>query len=195
MDHAGRLKRLRSEIEKNDLDSLLITHLPDIHYLCGFTGSAGALLVSDRNPILFTDGRYRTQAENEVGDASVVIVHKSPPVAAAEWLAAQRNRSKPSWLGIEPESITVGLRDRLTPVLKGKARLRSAPPLVARARMVKDAVEIQCIRRAVELGASLFRIARRKIRPGVSEVAVAAAMEYEARCAGADGMAFPTILA
>jgi Xaa-Pro aminopeptidase len=47
----------------------------------------------------------------------------------------------------------------------------------------------------VELGASLFRIARKKIRPGVSEIEVAAAMEYEARCAGAEGMSFPTILA
>ncbi len=195
MDYAGRLRRLQSEIEKNDLDSLLITHLPNIYYLCGFTGSAAALLISERDCILFTDGRYRTQAKKEVRHASAVIDHKSPAVAAAEWLAAQRTRSRPLRLGIEPESITVGLRDRLGPVLKGKARLRSAPPLVARARMVKDAVEIQRIRRAVELGASLFRIARKKIRPGVSEVAVAAAMEYEARCGGAGGMSFPTILA
>ncbi len=96
-------------------------------------------------------------------------------------------------MGIEAESITAGMRDRLAAVLKGKARLRSAPPLVERARMVKDAAEILCIRRAVELGASLFQIARKKIRPGVSEVEVAAAMEYEARCAGAEGMSFPTI--
>jgi len=67
--------------------------------------------------------------------------------------------------------------------------------LVERARMVKDAAEIQCIRRAIKLGAGLFRVACRKIRPGVSEVEVAAAMEYKARCAGAEGMAFPTILA
>jgi Xaa-Pro aminopeptidase len=98
-------------------------------------------------------------------------------------------------VGIEPESITAGMRDRLAALLKGKARLRSAPPLVERARMVKDAAEILRIRRAVELGASLFRIARKKIRPGVTEVEVAAAMEYEARCAGAEGMSFPTILA
>jgi Xaa-Pro aminopeptidase len=98
-------------------------------------------------------------------------------------------------VGIEPESITAGMRDRLASVLKGRARLRSAPPLVERARMVKDAAEILRIRQAVELGASLFRIARQKIRPGVSEVEVAAAMEYEARCSGAEGMSFPTILA
>jgi Xaa-Pro aminopeptidase len=194
MDHAGRLSRLRSALGENDLDSLLIAHLPNVHYLCGFTGSAAALLVADRGAILFTDGRYRAQAREEVKGARIVIAHKSPLVAAAEWLASERRKSQAT-LGIEPESVTAGMRDRLAGMLKGRARLRSAPPLVERARMVKDAAEILRIRRAVELGASLFHIARKKIRPGVTEVEVAAAMEYEARCAGAEGMSFPTILA
>jgi Xaa-Pro aminopeptidase len=194
MDHAGRLSRLRSRLEEDGLDLLLVAHLPNVHYLCGFTGSAAALMVSDRGSILFTDGRYRTQAKEEVEGARIVIAPKSPLVAAAGWLAGQR-RSSTTSVGIEPESITAGMRDRLASVLKGRARLRSAPPLVERARMVKDAAEILRIRQAVELGASLFRIARQKIRPGVSEVEVAAAMEYEARCSGAEGMSFPTILA
>ncbi|HYW39718.1 MAG TPA: Xaa-Pro peptidase family protein [Terriglobales bacterium] len=205
MDHIGRLRRLQASLAGHKLDSLLIANLPNVHYLCGFTGSAAALLVSVRGSVLFTDGRYRAQAKEEVKGANVnhvniVIARKSPLVSAAEWLAALRRSSTPASLtpvsvGIEPESITASMRDRLASVLKGRARLRSAPPLVERARMVKDAAEILRIRRAVELGASLFRIARKKIRPGVSEVEVAAAMEYEARCAGAEGMSFPTILA
>src|SRR3981081_1398890 len=193
MDHAGRLRRLRSALEENDLDSLLVTHLPNIHYLCGFTGSAAALLVADRGAILFTDGRYRTQAKEEGSGARIVIARQSPLWGAREGVAAQRRRSRV--VGIEPEAITAGMRDRLASVLRGRARLRSAPPLVERARMVKDAAEILCIRRAVELGASLFQIARKKIRAGVTEVEVAAAMEYQARRAGAEGMSFPTILA
>jgi Xaa-Pro aminopeptidase len=201
MDYPGRLSRLRSRLEENDFDALLITHLPNVRYLCGFTGSAAALIVAANDGhgrcILFTDGRYRTQAKQEVSadDARIVIARKSPLVAATEWLAVRRRSSIPLAVGIEPESMTAGARDRLASELKGKARLRSAPPLGETARMVKDADEIQRIRRAVELGATLFRVACRKIRPGVSEVEVAAAMEYEARCAGAEGMAFPTILA
>ena len=209
MDHAGRMRRLRASLSGHKLDSLLITHLPNVYYLCGFTGSAAALMVAERGSILFTDGRYSTQAKQElkaanVDNMSMVIARKSPMVAAAEWLAARSRSSmraslKPVslTLGIEPESITAGMRDRLAAVLKGrvKVRLGSAPPLVERARMVKDAAEILRIRRAVELGAGLFRIACEKLRPGVSEVEVAAAMEYEARCAGAEGMSFPTILA
>src|SRR5271156_1586510 len=206
MDYPGRLSRLQSGLEQNHLDSLLVTHLPNIRYLCGFTGSAGVLLVADRDCILFTDGRYRMQAKEEVSGAhfnkvNIVVTRKSPLLTAAEWLLAHQRSSTLVSVGVEPESITAGMRDRLASVLKGrvkgrmKARLRSAPPLVERARMVKDAAEILLIRRAVELGASLFHIARKKIRPGVSEVEVAGAMEYEARCAGAEAMSFPTILA
>jgi Xaa-Pro aminopeptidase len=198
MDHARRLKRLRAEIEKHDLDSLLVTHLPNIHYLCGFTGSAATLLVADRGSVLFTDGRYIAQAKDEVKGAKVAIVRKAPLVAAAEWLAAERRRSALKlFVGIEPESITVGMRDRIATLLKGnsRVRLRSAPPLVERARMVKDAREIERVGRAIKLGASLFEIACQTIRPGVTEVEVAAAMEYEARSAGAEGMSFPTIIA
>jgi Xaa-Pro aminopeptidase len=195
MDHAGRLSRLRSALGENDLDSLLVTHLPNIHYLCGFTGSAAALLVANRGAVLFTDGRYSAQAKEEVTGARIVIASKSPLVTAAGWLATNKERRSSTLVGIEPDSITAGMRDRLAGMLKGRARLRSAPPLVERARMVKDAAEILRIRRAVDLGASLFRIALKKIRPGVTEVEVAAAMEYEARRAGAESMSFPTILA
>src|ERR1700691_5755131 len=191
MDHAVRIQRLQSELEEKDFHALLVTHLPNVRYLCGFTGSAAALLVADRGTILFTDGRYRTQAKEEVQGATTVIAQKSPPVAAAEWLAQRRNSMastlKSLSVGIEPDSITAAMRDRLASVLKGKARLRATPPLVERARMVKDAAEILRIRQAVELGAGLFRIACRKIRPGVREVEVAAALQYEAPWAGAEG--------
>ena len=198
MDHVGRLRRLQADLPDSQLDVFLITHLPNVRYLSGFTGSAAALLVSDRGATLFTDGRYIAQARQEARNARIVISTKAPILQAAEWLAGQRlRRSAHSTvtLGIEAESLTAGARARLASALRGKARLRFAPPLVERARMVKDAQELALIREAVTLGASLFRIARRKIRPGVPEVEVAAAMEYEARRKGAEGMSFPTILA
>jgi Xaa-Pro aminopeptidase len=199
MDHAGRLRHLQGSISDHKLDSLLITHLPNVHYLCGFTGTAAALLVGTGvgsvGSILFTDGRYRSQAKEEVRGVRVAIAAKSPWIAAAEWLGSRSKRSRPMSVGIEPDSITSGVRDRLATMLKGKARLRSAPPLVERARMIKDADEILRIRRAIDLGASLFEIACKNIRPGASEMEVAAAMEFHARCTGAEGMSFSTILA
>ncbi len=195
MDHAGRQNRLRSEIKDNDVDFLLVTHLPNIRYLCGFTGSSAALLVSGVGSILFTDGRYRAQALQEVASAKVVIGPKSPALGAEEWLSPRKKGSTPIRLALELESISAATRDRVVAALKGNARLRSLPPVIEQARMVKDLAEILCIREAVKLGASLFNAARETIRPGKTEVEVAAAMEYQSRLAGADGMSFPTILA
>ena len=195
VNHLARLRNLQTQLTENTLDLLLVAHLPNVRYLSGFTGSAGALLVSERGATLFTDGRYVAQAKEEVKGASIVIASKSPPMAVAEWLTAQRKTAASRLLGFEPEALTAGMRERLAALLRGKVRLRSAPPLIERARMVKDKEEIRRIRAAAQLGASLFRLARKKIRPGVREVEVAAAMEFEARCQGAEGMSFPTILA
>jgi Xaa-Pro aminopeptidase len=196
MDHSGRLRRLQAALPENKLDLLLVTHLPNVRYLCGFTGSAGALLVSERGASFFTDGRYIAQAREEVSGARIVIARKAPFLAAAESLAGLRRVGVGKQvLGFEGETMPVAMRDRMAALLASKCKLRSAPPLVEIARMVKDAEEIGCIRRAVEMGARLFPILRKKIRPGASEVAVAGALEYAARRAGAEGMSFSTIIA
>ena len=83
--------------------------------------------------------------------------------------------------------MTVASRSLLAGILPSSIRLRSAPPLVEKARMLKDEEEIGCIRSAVLLGASLFDRALEVIRPGVREAEVAAEMEYAARKAGARG--------
>jgi Xaa-Pro aminopeptidase len=194
MDHSGRQRRLQAALAENSLDYLLITHLPNMRYLCGFTGSAGALLIGNGRITFFTDGRYRAQADQEVVGARIVVAAKSPAVAAAEVLAETKIRILTS-VGLEAHTVTLAQRDQLRAVLKGKWKLVAAPPLVERARMVKERAEIRRIRAAIELGASLFEIARRTIRPGLKEVEVAAAMEYQARRAGADAMSFGTIIA
>jgi Xaa-Pro aminopeptidase len=196
MDHSGRLRRLQAALPENKLDYLLVTHLPNVRYLCGFTGSAGALLVGERGATLFTDGRYIMQARAEVSGARIAIARKAPCLAAAESLAGSRTSGVGKQVaGFEGETMPVGVRDRIAAVLASRFRLRSARPLVESARMVKDAEEIGCIRRAVEMGAGLFSVLRNNVRPGASEVEVAGALEYAARCAGAEGMSFPTILA
>lgn len=196
MDYPGRLNRIRASLPENKLDLLLVTHLPNVCYLCGFTGSAAALLVSDRGAILFTDGRYIAQAHEEVAGAKIVIARKAPLTAAADFLAkSPATRGGKRALGIEADNVSVAMRERIAAQTDGKFKLASTSTLVDRERMVKDADEIRCIRRAVEMGAGLFQVARRKIRAGTSEVEVAAAMEYEARRCGAEGMSFPTIIA
>ena len=198
MDHLGRVRRLQEQLSQARLDSFLVTHLPNIHYLCGFTGSAGALLVSERGSVLFTDGRYTSQAREEVKGAKIAVGRKAPLLAAAEWVGKHRGNSRRASsqvLGIEGEYLTVAAQKRLKEGLASGIRLRAAPPLIERARMVKDADEIQQIRAAVLVGATLFPTLTETIRPGVKENEVAAALEYAAHKAGAGEMSFPTIIA
>ncbi len=196
MDYKGRQRRLRESLPSNRLDGLLVTHLPNIRYLCGFTGSAGALLVSDAKSVLFTDGRYRTQARAEVQGGKVVIGKKGPLAACAEWLRANKSRSRMRRrIGIESEHFTVAERSRLAVMVPRDSLLRPAPALIERSRTVKDAEEIEQIQSAVLLGADLFDVILKMTRPGVKESEVAAELEYAARKAGAEGMSFPTIIA
>ena len=196
MDYKGRQRRLRESLPSNRLDGLLVTHLPNIRYLCGFTGSAGALLVSDAKSVLFTDGRYRTQARAEVQGGKVVIGKKGPLAACSEWLRANKSRSRMRRrIGIESEHFTVAERSRLAAMVPRDSLLRPAPALIERSRTVKDAEEIEQIQSAVLLGADLFDVILKMTRPGVKESEVAAELEYAARKAGAEGMSFPTIIA
>src|SRR6201993_4601682 len=80
---------LRRKLARAGLSGLLVTHLPDVRYLCGFTGSNAALAVTRRNARLFTDGRYITQAAEQVRGATVEIVSRGVAVSAVQWLAAQ----------------------------------------------------------------------------------------------------------
>ncbi len=196
MDHKGRLKRLQESLPAHKLDVFLVTSLPNVHYLCGFTGSAGVLLVTEKKPIFFTDGRYTTQARAEVQGARVAIARKPPLAAAAEWLAENHKPGGRSrGIGIEGEHLTVAERTRLKAMLPSGFNLKPAPLLVEKQRMVKDEEEIEHLRSAVLLGSTLMEVALEAIRPGAKESDVAAEMEYEARSRGAERMSFETIIA
>jgi Xaa-Pro aminopeptidase len=195
MNFLLRQKKLREQFASAGLDTLLVSHLPNIRYLCGFTGSAGLLLVSETESVFLTDVRYDTQGREEVKGAKVVIVRKALLNALAEWVGSHRKRSNRWTVGIEAEHLTVAERKRLAEVLPSGVRLRNAPALVERARMVKDADELEKIRAAVRLGAALFNRALEVLRSGIEETEVAAEMEYVARRAGAEKMSFPTIIA
>ncbi len=191
VDYSRRQSAVQAQLAKLRLDGLLVSHLPNIRYLCGFTGSAGALLLGSGAPVFFTDGRYTEQARQELAGVRVVIARGSPLAAAAQFAYQQQLRS----LGIEADHMTVSARGALRRALGGKVRLRDVGPVVERVRVIKDGDEIARIREAVELGARLLETALHSIRPGVREADVAAELEYAARRAGAQGMAFETIVA
>ncbi len=195
MDFQSRQKKLREHLATTRFDGLLISHLPNIRYLCGFTGSAGLLLVEEGGSVFFTDVRYDTQAHDEVKSAKVVIAKKAALEALSEWMGGRRKRARGWTVGIESEHFTIAEKKRLTNLRPSGVTLKDAPSIVERFRMVKDDDELKLIRAAVALGAKLFDRAVEVLKPGMKETEVAGEMEHAARRAGAEEMSFPTIIA
>jgi len=197
MDHSDRLTRARLALKRGRLDALVVTHLPNITYLCGFAGSAGVLIIgpgpAQRNAVFFTDGRYTQQAHEQVKAARIKILPgKSALVAASEWLAQQA-----SWrrIGVDAAHLTIAERNIFAKPLRGKTRLVEAPAIVEQMRMIKDPREVAKIRAACRLGTALFDRLLEVVRPGVPETEVAGELEFAARRLGAQQMAFSTIVA
>ena len=196
MDHFLRIGQLRRRLTKAGLHGLLVTHLPDLRYLSGFTGSSAALAITRRTARLFTDGRYITQAAEEVSAAQVEIVKSSPAVAAVEWLAAQPGVE---FVGFDPAQTTVANLARYRAALPSRLRrsflIELAAPLVEPLRRVKDEDELALMIEAALTGCKLFEQILGFIRPGLKEFEVAAELEHQARLLGVEGMSFPTIVA
>jgi Xaa-Pro aminopeptidase len=196
VDHSRRFGLLRRRLTGAELSGLLVTHLPDVRYLSGFTGSSAALAVTRRSIRLFTDGRYKTQAAAEVKVAKVEIVSSSPAVAAVQWLSAQPATDN---AGFDPAVTTVAELTRwkssLASGLRRKFLVPLEAPLVEPLRLVKDEDELKIMREAALLGCKLFDHILGFLRPGLREIDVAAELEHEARSRGAEGMSFDTIVA
>jgi Xaa-Pro aminopeptidase len=195
MNYLARQKKLAMAARNGGLDGLLITHLPNIFYLCGFTGTAGVLLlqVSERSHKMtfYTDGRYTQQANAEVQGAKVVVGKRSAFVEGHEGALKARIKT----LGFEAEQLSYIAYKQLGQALRGKTSLKPVIGMVEQLRLVKDAEEIGQIRASVLLAASLFQTALSVIKPGVAETQVAGELELQARRAGAEKMSFDTIVA
>jgi Xaa-Pro aminopeptidase len=196
MDHLRRMGALRRKLTRAGLPGLIVTHAPDVRYLCGFTGSNAALAVTRRGARLFTDGRYTAQAAEEVRAARVAIVTSAAAVSAVEWLAAQAGAAT---AGYDPARTTVADLARWKAALPSRMRRGFLVPLPASfvepLRQVKDEDELEVLREAALMGCKLFDRILGALKPGIAEIEIAAELEHQARLMGAEGMSFETIVA
>jgi Xaa-Pro aminopeptidase len=192
MNHAPRLRRLRREMKQQGIDSLLIAHLPDVRYLCGFTGSNAFLAVTAGRATMFTDGRYTLQAKQETSAARVVISKSTREVACC-WLASTGVKH----CAFDPETTTVAdlaLYRKAVPGHRGFFQPLKQP-IVRNLRLIKDEDELKLMKQAAHLGVELYHELLPKLQPGMPETEVAALLEHNARSRGAEGMSFETIVA
>jgi Xaa-Pro aminopeptidase len=172
------------------LDGLLVTHLPNIRYLSGFTGSAALLLVRGGSTVLVTDYRYAAQAPAEVASTATVEVDQKN---VWDRLGRVLSGSAGGKLGVEAQSLNLRDAERLSALTRSTVVPTS--DLVERLRAVKAPEEVAAIHSAATLAQEALAEILPTIRPGQTEREVGAALEHALRRKGSEWHPFPTIVA
>jgi Xaa-Pro aminopeptidase len=189
--NTARLNRVRLALEAAGATALLETHPPNVYYLTGFTGDSGALLVEPSSFTLFTDGRFTIQAKEEAPGARVHI-HRGPLLGAVGDHLRRKRRMR---VAMAPARLTLAGWEGLKKATGKSVRWVPVDALVDQLRAIKDASEVDRIRDAARLGSEVMDEAIRLIRPGVTELDIAAEIGYRMRRKGASGESFEAIVA
>ena len=188
-EHAERRENLRATLRLYRTQGWIITARPNIRYLTGFTGSNGALLLSADRAVFFTDPRYQTQAHQEC-DCDIKIVKGPLLIEVARWI----QRLKLKTLAFEQNRI--GYEDYIHLKELGiGVRLKPVAGAVESLRTIKSPAEIATIQASVQLNSAALEQALKHFKPAITEVDLAAEIEYQMRRLGADSSAFETIVA
>jgi len=190
----SRLWKLRSVLNENGLDALLVSQPENRRYLSGFTGSSGWLLISEQHAILATDSRYTEQAKEEALDFEIIQVKGE----LHNWLPDLV--SDPGWhkLGFEASFVPYDSYHKLIEIIKVKQlKLEFIPTtsLVEYLRMVKEPEELEFITEAAELIDTAFEHIKSLFHPGMKEREAAWEIEKFLRQKGSEGMPFDLIVA
>lgn len=187
-----RTNQLRLSFSALGVGSVLVSHLPNIQYLCGFSGSAGLLLVDESKSTLFTDSRYTFQARQEVCGARVRIAKQGLLRAVGDELKVQRRRRAVAYA---TGHTTVAQKLALDAITRGRVRWVSDENAAEKLRAIKDAGELAQMRAAAHLISDVFRRVLPLVRAGISELDLAAEIEYGIKQMGGSGPSFETIVA
>jgi Xaa-Pro aminopeptidase len=186
-----RLEALSEAIREAHLEALLLTSLPNIRYITGFSGTSALALVTPKDATLITDFRYQTQASAEVGDLTRLVIEPQ-----SLWTGLWRTlpTGAPAIIGFESHHLVHRDFQRL---LEQGARWQWRPTLdlVERLRERKDQDELALIARAARIADIALERAICEIRAGMSELEIAGVLEHALRDGGSEGFPFPTIVA
>jgi len=199
---AHRLTRLAALIRENAADALLVSHGRNRRYLTGFRDeddevdeSAGwVIATADGQATLFCSSMSAEEAARDVGDATVIAVLAPLTDGIVETVTAHIRQAGYAVVGFEPHLAWHWHAE----LIEALPDVKFVPlwGLVEWTRMTKDAGEIAAIRRAAALTDGAYAAAVAAMRPGVTEAAVAWAIDRHFRMNGGDPTpAFPTIVA
>jgi len=192
---SDRLERLAGQLPERNLDAMLISAPENRRYLSGFTGSAGYLLITLSQAMLFTDSRYTEQAANQAPDFQVIEMR-----GGWDWLLEQLKEMGVRRVGFENRHMTVANYDNMLDALKedgnlGKVSLVGASGIAEEHRVIKDRQEVALLQKAIDASDAAMEAVCPNIKAGMTEKEIAWLMEKAMRDFGADGLSFDTIVA
>ena len=187
--YKDRLIGLREYLREQELDGVVVSKLENLHYFSGFTGDDSMLVIGMNTAQLVTDFRYVEQAAREAPDVKVKKQEKGLLKRVAEVI----NEDGLSRVGFEGGSLCYDWHRKIAGQLHDVDFTHSVS--LDSLRQVKSQEELACIRRAMEIGDEAFEYILTYIRPGISELDVAAALENCMRQKGSQRPSFDTIVA
>lgn len=185
-----RCQRVRNILIKENIDGVLISNVSNMRYLSGFSGGTGYLLITHNMAVIFTDSRYTIQAKEESDTFTVVELQNSYSDHIVEWLEKEQVQI----LGYEGGAMYV--TDYLEWEKKFPVKeLRDIGTKIDFLRSIKTAEEIKKLEEAESIGDKAFSKVLDIIKPGMTELEVAAHLEFWMKQYGAEGLSFDTIAA
>ena len=186
----NRIAKLREGLKNKNIDAALICKKENCTYLSGFNGGDSFLVISQEQALLVTDFRYVEQAEEQAPLYKVVQFERDLLAKLSEILKSLDVKN----LGFEEGYVTY----KMYFDFKDKLEVSQLVPLegvVESLRLVKDQDEINVIKKAVEIADNAFSHIIKYIKPGVTELEIAAELEYFMKKQGGKGPSFEIIVA
>ncbi len=187
---ARRLDEVRRRLSDRRLHALVVTHLPHVQYLTGFSGSHGVCVIRSDGQFFFSDGRYKSQALLETQGFRIVISAGS----LFDAMHKKRAFAKNERVGFESQYLTVSELHGLRRTFTGNTFVPTSL-VIEEIAAVKDRAEIAAIKEAVSITDKVFEKLLDVVREGITESEIAAEISYLQRTSGADADAFEPIVA
>lgn len=185
-----RLKWLRDNLQRKDMEGMIVTNPINIRYLTGIEAE-GILLLTRKENIYITDGRYVESVNSILTIDDEIIVTDIRDISIYDY---ENFFTFCENIGFEENDVTYAKYKEYKQKYKIN-NLVETEHIIQKQRMIKDEHEIECIKKACEITDRCFSHLLEFIKKGMSEKQIAFEIQKYFLEHGADGLAFESIVA